>query len=57
MVLVDALAGVLLLADAAIIVRVAALRAVVAIALALGVWLASVVLEPATTAAAFGDES
>jgi len=55
--LLDVLSGVLLLVDAAIIARVGALWAVVAIALALCVWLASAVLEPATTAAAFGEES
>jgi len=52
----DLLTGGLLFADAAIIARVGALWAVFALALALGIVLASIVLEPATTAAAFGDE-
>jgi hypothetical protein len=54
--LLDLATGGLLLADAAIIARVGALRAVFALALALGIVLASIVLEPATTAATFGDE-
>jgi len=54
--LLDLLTAVLLFSDAAIIARARALPAVFAIALALGIALASVVLEPATTAAAFGDE-
>jgi hypothetical protein len=55
--LLDLLTGGLLFADAAIIARVGALWAVCALALALGIVLASIVLEPATTAAAFGDEA
>jgi eukaryotic-like serine/threonine-protein kinase len=52
----DLLTAVLLFADAIIIARTRALPAVFALALALGIALASVVLEPATTAAAFGGE-
>ena len=55
--LLDLLTAVLLFADAAIIARTRALPAVFALALALGVALASIVLEPATTVAAFGEES
>jgi predicted Ser/Thr protein kinase len=54
--LLDLLAALLLLADAAIITGTGALPAVFAIALAIGIALASLVLEPATTAAAFGEE-
>jgi hypothetical protein len=46
-----------LFADAIIIAPTRALPAVVALALAFVIALASVVLEPATTAAAFGEES
>jgi len=53
----DLLTVLLLLADAAIIARTRALPAVFAIALALGIAVASLVLEPATIAAAFGEES
>jgi hypothetical protein len=54
--LLDLLIALLLFADAAIVAGTRALPAVFAIALALGIALASLVLEPATTAAAFGDE-
>ncbi|HEX3644159.1 MAG TPA: hypothetical protein VHT95_01055 [Vicinamibacterales bacterium] len=46
----------LLLTDAANVAGTRALPAVFAIVLAVGIALASLVLEPATTAAAFGDE-
>jgi len=52
----DGLTAVLLLADAAMVAGTGALPAVFALALGLGIALASLVLEPATTAAAFGDE-
>jgi predicted Ser/Thr protein kinase len=55
--LLDLLAAALLLADGVIIAATRALPAVLTIALALGIALASIVLEPATTAAAFGEES
>ena len=55
--LLDLLTAVLLLGDAVIVAATRALPAVFALALALGIALASVVLEPATTAAAFGEES
>ena len=55
--LLDLLAAVFLFADAVIRARPRALPAVFTLALALGIALASVVLEPATTAAAFGEES
>jgi serine/threonine-protein kinase len=55
--LLDRLTAVLLGADAALIAGTGALPAVLALALGLGIALASLVLEPATTAAAFGDES
>jgi hypothetical protein len=55
--LLDLLTALLLFADAALIAGAGALPAVCALALALGVALASIVLEPATTIAAFGDES
>jgi len=51
------LAAALLLADGIIIAATRALPAVLTIALALGIALASIVLEPATTAAAFGEEA
>ena len=54
--LLDLLIALLLFADAAIVAGTRALPAVFAIALAVGIGLASLVLEPATTAAAFGDE-
>ena len=54
--LLDLLTSVLLFADAALTASVRALPAVVALSLALGIALSSIVLEPATTAAAFGDE-
>ena len=52
----DLLTAVLLFADAAIVASVGALPAVFALSAALGLALASLVLEPATTAAAFGDD-
>ena len=55
--LLDLLTAVLLFTDASIIAGTRALPAVFALALALGIALASLVLEPATTAAAFGEES
>jgi predicted Ser/Thr protein kinase len=54
--LLDAIVGILLFADGVILAGTRALPAVLTIALALGITLASVVLEPATTAAAFGEE-
>ena len=54
--LVDLFAGALLFADGVLIASVRALPAVAAFALALGIVLAALVLEPATTAAAFGEE-
>jgi predicted Ser/Thr protein kinase len=55
--LVDLLTALLLFADATILAATGALPAVFALALGLGIALASLVLEPATTAAAFGEES
>jgi serine/threonine protein kinase len=55
--LLDLAASALLFVDAVIIARVGALPAVSALSLSLGIALASTVLEPATTAAAFGDSS
>ena len=52
----DLLAALLLFVDAAIVAGTGALPAVFTLALALGIAMASLVLEPATTAAAFGDE-
>jgi predicted Ser/Thr protein kinase len=54
--LIDLLTAGLLFVDAAIIAGLRALPAVFALSAALGLALASLVLEPATTAAAFGDE-
>ena len=54
--LLDLLTAVLLSADAALIAGTGALPAVFTLALGLVIALASLVLEPATTAAAFGDE-
>jgi eukaryotic-like serine/threonine-protein kinase len=54
--LLDLVTGALLFADTAIIARVGALWAVFALALGLGIVLASLVLEPATSAAAFGED-
>ena len=54
--LLDLATAIVLLADASIIAATGALPAVFTIALALGIALASVVLEPATTMAAFGTE-
>jgi hypothetical protein len=55
--LLDLVAGILLFADGVILAGTRALPAVVTIALALGIALASIVLEPATTSAAFGDDT
>ena len=55
--LLDLLTAALLFADAVVVASVGALPAVFALSTALGLALASLVLEPATTAAAFGDES
>ena len=55
--LLDLLAAVLLFTDGVILAGTRALPAVFTIALALGIALASIVLEPATTFAAFGEES
>jgi hypothetical protein len=55
--LLDLLAAVLLLGDGIILAATRALPAVFTIALALGIALASIVLEPATTSAAFGEDS
>jgi predicted Ser/Thr protein kinase len=55
--LLDLVSAFLLFVDAAIIAGTRALPAVFTIALALGIGLASLVLEPATAAAAFGEES
>jgi serine/threonine protein kinase len=54
---IDLITSALLFADTAIIARVGALWAVFALALGLCIALASLVLEPATTAAAFGEDS
>jgi len=54
--LLDLLTAALLFADAAIVASIGALPAVFALSAALGLVLASLVLEPATTAAAFGEE-
>jgi serine/threonine protein kinase len=53
----DLLMAILIFVDGAILAGTRALPAVLTIALALGIALAAVVLEPATTAAAFGDEA
>jgi predicted Ser/Thr protein kinase len=53
--LLDLAAAVLLFADSALIAGTGALPAVFALALGIGIALASQVLEPATTAAAFGE--
>ena len=55
--LLDLLAAVLLFTDGVILAGTRALPAVFTIALALGIALASIVLEPATTFAAFGEDS
>ena len=57
MLALDLLMAILLFIDGVIIAGGRALPAVLTIALALGIALAAVVLEPATTAAAFGDEA
>lgn len=54
--LLDLATSLLLFADAALVAHVRALPAVFALSLALGIALASMVLEPATTAAVFGEE-
>ena len=53
----DLLMAILLFVDGAVLAATRALPAVLTIALALGIALAAVVLEPATTAAAFGDDA
>jgi len=55
--LLDLLAAVLLFTDGIILAGTRALPAVLTIALALGIALAAIVLEPATTSAAFGEDS
>ena len=55
--LLDFTASVLLFADAALLAHHRALPAVFALSLALAIALAAVLLEPATTLAAFGEES
>ncbi len=55
--LLDLLTAALLFVDAVMIARVGALPAVFALSAALGIALASLVLEPATTAAAFGEDA
>jgi predicted Ser/Thr protein kinase len=52
---VDLMFGALLLVDAVLIARVRALPAVFTVSLAVGIALAALVLEPATTRAAFGE--
>jgi len=52
----DLATGVLLFIDAVMIAGTRALPAVFALSLALGIVLASIVLEPATTVAAFGSD-
>jgi eukaryotic-like serine/threonine-protein kinase len=54
--LLDLLVAALLFGDGILIASVKALPAVFALSLGLGIALAAIVLEPATTAAAFGDE-
>jgi hypothetical protein len=54
--MLDMADAVLRFADSALVVRTGALPAVFALALGIGIALASRVLEPATTAAAFGEE-
>jgi predicted Ser/Thr protein kinase len=55
--ILDAMTSILLFVDAVILAATRALPAVFTIALALGIALAAIVLEPATTAAAFEEES
>jgi hypothetical protein len=55
--LLDLLTAALLFTDGVVIAATRALPAVLSIALALGIALASVVLEPATTSAAFGEDA
>jgi len=57
MLALDLLMAILLFIDGVVIAGGRALPAVLTIALALGIALAAVVLEPATTTAAFGDEA
>jgi hypothetical protein len=54
--LLDLMVAALLFADGILIAPVTALAGVLALSLGLGIALAALVLEPATTAAAFGDE-
>ena len=54
--LVDLMAGTMLFVDGVLIATTRALPAVVAFALAVGIVLGGLVLEPATTAAAFGED-
>src|SRR5439155_268037 len=54
--LLDLVTGVLLFIDAGMIAGTRALPAVFALSLAIGIVMASIVLEPATTAAAFGSD-
>jgi hypothetical protein len=54
--LLDLVTGVLLFIDAGMIAGTRALPAVFALSLAIGIVMASIVLEPATTAAAFHDD-
>jgi hypothetical protein len=56
LVLLDGLIAILLVADALLMARTRALPALLALVLGVGITLASVVLEPATTEAAFGGE-
>ena len=57
MLALDLLMAILLFIDGAVLAGTRALPAVLTIALALGIALAAVVLEPATTTAAFGDDA
>jgi hypothetical protein len=54
--LVDALLGMVLLSDAALVVHVRPVAAVLTMGLALGIALAALVFEAATSRAAFGGE-
>jgi serine/threonine protein kinase len=55
--LIDGTTSVLLFVDAALLAQVRALPAVFALSLGLGIALAALVLEPATNAAAFGEDA
>jgi hypothetical protein len=55
--LVDLLFSLLLIIDGVIVASFRALPSVFTVSLAVGIALAALVLEPATTRAAFGDES